>query len=142
MKLSLPSSPAPTGNGLQTPGRWEIDPGHPTIAFWARHLGVAKVRGTFRSFYGTVDVAEEPERSSVRVPIDAASMVTREPSRDEHLRSPDFLDVANHPTLTFVATSVSGARTNWTVIGDLTLRGVTRQVASTSSSRECSRTTT
>lgn len=78
------------------------------IAFWARHLGVAKVRGTFRSFSGTVDVAEEPERSSVRVTIDAASIDTREPSRDEHLRSPDLLDVANHPTLTFVATSVSG----------------------------------
>ncbi len=86
------------------------------------------MRGTFRSFSGTVDVADDPERSSVTVTIDAASIDTRERSRDEHLRSPDFLDVANHPTLTFVATSVSGAGTNWTVVGDLTIRGVTRQV--------------
>jgi polyisoprenoid-binding protein YceI len=65
----------------------------------------------------------------VDVTIDAASIETRDPQRDEHLRSPDFLDVASHPQLGFVATSVSrGKRDRWTVVGDLTIRGVTRSV--------------
>ena len=126
-KLSFPSLPASAAQ-LPPPGRWEIDPSHTTVGFWARHLGVAKVRGTFRSFSGTVDIADDPERSSVAVTIDAASIDTRERFRDEHLRFPDFLDVANHPTLTFVSTSVTAMGTNWTVSGDLTIRGVTRPV--------------
>jgi polyisoprenoid-binding protein YceI len=127
MKLSLPSLSARDAQ-LPPAGRWEIDLAHTTIGFWARHLGVAKVRGTFRSFSGEVEIADDPERSRVAVTIDAASVDTRERSRDEHLRSPDFLDVADHPTLTFVSTSVRQAGAHWIVIGDLTIRGVTRPV--------------
>jgi polyisoprenoid-binding protein YceI len=128
MRLSLPKTPAPAPGQLPPPGRWDIDPAHTTIGFWARHLGVAKVRGTFRSFAGTVHIAEDPALASVSVTIDAASIDTRERPRDEHLRSPDFLDVANYPALTFVSTSVEGSGTRWTIRGDLTIRDVTRPV--------------
>lgn len=113
---------------LPRPGRWTIDTSHTTIGFWARHLGVAKVRGTFRSFEGVVDIAEDPTASSLSVTIDASSIDTREPARDGHLRSADFLDVANHATLTFSSTAVRGDGARWEVDGDLTIRGVTRPV--------------
>lgn len=113
---------------MPAPGVWQIDAAHTLVGFSARHLGVAKVRGQFRSFEGTVVIGEDPTRSQVSVTIDASSIDTREPSRDAHLRSADFLDVDNHPTLTFSSTAVRADGDRWKVDGDLTIRGTTRPV--------------
>ncbi len=110
-------------------GTWTIDPSHSSIEFVARHLMVTKVRGQFQTFRGTITASEQPEQSSVEVEIEAASIDTREPQRDQHLRSPDFLDAASYPNLTFRSTSVRpGREDHWIVTGDLTIRGVTRRV--------------
>jgi polyisoprenoid-binding protein YceI len=117
------------GTTLPAPGVWELDPAHTTVGFVARHLMVAKVRGRFTGVSGSITVAERPEDSSVEVTIDAASIDTREEARDNHLRSPDFLDVENHPAITFRSTRVRHVEGNrWAVDGDLTIRGVTRPV--------------
>jgi polyisoprenoid-binding protein YceI len=110
-------------------GTYEIDPSHSSVGFVARHLMVSKVRGRFTSFSGTITVADAPEQSSVEVTIDAASIDTNDPKRDEHLRSADFLDVENHPTLTFRSTEVEVVDDErLRVTGDLTVRGQTHPV--------------
>lgn len=114
---------------LPAPGVWELDPAHTTVGFVARHLMVTKVRGRFTGVSGSITVAERPEDSCVEVTIDAASVDTREEARDNHLRSPDFLDVEHYPTITFRSTGVRHLGGNrWAVDGELTIRGVTRPV--------------
>ena len=111
------------------PGTWEIDPNHTNIGFVARYLMVTKVRGHFTKFSGAIHVAERPEESSAELTIDAASIDTNQPDRDNHLRSPDFLDVEHYPTLTYKTTKVELTGANkLKVTGDLTIRDVTRPV--------------
>jgi polyisoprenoid-binding protein YceI len=120
-----------TVNGLQAPGpgTWRFDPGHTTLMAEARHLMVTKVRGRFTDFTGTIHVAEVPEESFVEVEIKAASIDTGNADRDAHLRSPDFLDVQKHHTLTFRSTGVElGDGPEFRVPGELSIRGVTRPV--------------
>ena len=119
-----------TVNGLELPtvGTYAIDASHSGVEFVVRHLGLAKVRGRFNDFSGEIVVAEQPERSSANVAIQVASIDTREPNRDEHLRTNDFFDAANFPTIDFRTTEVSGAGTQWDVEGELTIKGVTRPV--------------
>src|SRR5690606_14905290 len=107
-----------------------IDPSHTSVGFTVRHLMVTKVRGTSEKVSGTVKYdPNEPEKIVIDATIDAASINTREAKRDEHLRSPDFFDVAKHPTLTFKSkkAKVQG-KGKLEVIGDLTIRGVTKEV--------------
>src|SRR2546430_3520666 len=85
------------------PGNWVFDPAHTNIMFVARYAMLTKVRGHFNTFDGTIHVAEKPQDSSVEVTIDASSITTDNETRDEHLRSGDFLDLANHPTITFAS---------------------------------------
>lgn len=111
--------------------RWEIDGGHSGIHFSVRHMVIAKVRGQFTRWSGSI-LAQEGElaRASVEVVIDATSIETGVADRDAHLRSADFLDVASHPEITFKSTQlekVDGER--FRLAGELTIRGVTRQVA-------------
>jgi polyisoprenoid-binding protein YceI len=115
---------------VPAPGRWTIDPVHSHIQFIARHMMISKVRGTFREFHGTIDIAEDPTQSSVEATILAASIDTGDPSRDEHLRSEDFLDVQRYPEIRYRSTSVQPAEDDhWRVDGDLAIRGVTRPVS-------------
>jgi polyisoprenoid-binding protein YceI len=110
---------------------WQIDTSHSSITFSARHMMVSKTRGRFETFSGTVDFNEaNPAASSVDVTIDVASLNTRDEKRDGHLRSPDFFDVAQYPTATFVSkvVEVTGENTG-RIIGDLTIKGVTNEVA-------------
>jgi polyisoprenoid-binding protein YceI len=110
-------------------GTWMIDAVHSEVSFVVRHLGVSKVRGRFDSFEGRLATAEDPLRSTVRVTIDAASVNTGNGQRDDHVRSADFLDVANHPHLTFESKSVRvNGEEAFQLEGDLTVRGVTRPV--------------
>jgi polyisoprenoid-binding protein YceI len=111
---------------------WDVDTSHAAANFKVRHLMVAYVRGQLGPITGTVFIDEDDlSRSRVEVSIDARGIDTREPRRDEHLRSPDFLDVANHPNVTFRSTRVEAPRGlagDLRVTGDLTIRGVTRPV--------------
>lgn len=109
---------------------WVIDASHSMITFSVRHMMISKVRGRFTRFDGTVDFDEQnPTNSKVQVTIDASSIDTRDERRDGHLMSPDFLDVANCPTLTFVSKRVEVIdESHGRIIGDLTIRGVTREV--------------
>jgi polyisoprenoid-binding protein YceI len=110
--------------------QWNIDASHSNLQFSVRHLVITKVRGAFRSYRGTLELDENDDLGLARVDvsIDAASIDTAEPKRDEHLRSSDFLDVAAHPTLQFQSRSIVREGSRYRVTGDLTIRGVTRSV--------------
>ncbi|MFF7210754.1 YceI family protein [Streptomyces sp. NPDC008238] len=117
------------GLELPPPGPWTIDPAHSEVGAVAQHLGLSSVHGRFTAFAGRIDVAEQPLASSVEAVIDAASIDTGNGTRDEHLRSADFLHVAEHPTVTYRSTSLEpAAGDRWTVHGELTMRGITRPV--------------
>ena len=112
---------------------WALDPAHTTAGFVATHMMFTTVRGKFRDVKGTITVdADHPDRSSVEVEIAAASIETGVQQRDDHLRSADFLEVADHPTITFRSKRVEGATQRqgdrFRVIGELTIRGQTREV--------------
>jgi polyisoprenoid-binding protein YceI len=110
-------------------GTYALDTMHTTLGFTVRHMGVSKVRGAFNKFEGTIQVAERPEDSKVSVTIEAGSVDTRDENRDNHLRTNDFFDVENHPTWTFVSTAIEPeSPTEWKLVGDLTIRGVTKSV--------------
>ena len=113
---------------LPAAGTWTIDPTHTTVAFSSRHLMAARVRGSFKTFSGMIDIGEAPETSTVRVSIDAASIDTGVEDRDNHLRSPDFLDVTNFPSLEFASTAVRAVAGGYEVDGNLTIRGTSRPV--------------
>jgi polyisoprenoid-binding protein YceI len=117
------------GREVPLPGRWALDPVHSQIQFVARHMMVSRVRGFFREFSGTLLIAEVPEESQVEVTIAAASIDTGDKTRDEHLRSPEFLDVEHYPEITYRSTRVRPADGDkWDVTGQLTIRDVTREV--------------
>lgn len=113
---------------LPQTGTWVIDPAHSQVEISARHLMVSKVRGSFREFSGSIAVDETPDDSSVEVSVVAASIDTGTPDRDDHLRSPDFLDVAEHPTISFRSTSVEPDGSSYRLTGDLTIKGVTKPI--------------
>lgn len=116
------------GTTVPTSGKYEIDPAHSSARFQVRHMGLSKVRGGFDSFSGAIIIDEDPTKSSVDVSLDAASFSTGNEDRDNHIKSPDFLDVENHPALTFRSTSVAQDGDAWNVEGELTAVGVTRPV--------------
>lgn len=109
-------------------GTWTIDPSHSEVGFSVRHLMVSKVKGTFETFTGTITIGENPLDSSVTADVDLTSISTREAQRDEHLRSADFFDVANHPILTFRSTGVKANGDDYVVLGDLSIKGVTHPI--------------
>jgi polyisoprenoid-binding protein YceI len=107
---------------------WSLDMSHSEITFAVKHMMISTVRGKFNTFSGTIDFNEQdPALSTVDVSVDLASVDTRDEKRDGHLKSPDFFDVANHPTMSFKSTSVQKISDNQAkVTGDLTIRGVTQ----------------
>ncbi|MDI3406386.1 YceI family protein [Streptomyces cavernicola] len=124
LTLQLAAPPA-----LPEPGDWEIEPMHSSIAFTARHIGLARIHGRFNNFAGAIRIAERMEQSAMHIVIDAASIDTNVRMRDDHLRSGDFLDVAQFPTLEFYSDRfVHRGGSRWAVTGALSLHGVTRTV--------------
>jgi polyisoprenoid-binding protein YceI len=117
------------GVELPIPGTYALDPAHSHVGFSVRHVMVSRTKGRFADFSGTVTIGEDPLDSSVEVEIQAASIDTRDETRDGHLRSPDFFDAEQFPTLTYRSTRVTPAGPGtWTVDGELTLHGVTQPV--------------
>jgi polyisoprenoid-binding protein YceI len=108
---------------------YQFDKAHTTVGFQVRHI-VSNVGGRFKDFAGTITVDRaKPENSSVEFTIQASSIDTSEPKRDEHLRSPDFFDVAKQPTITFKSTAVKETgKDTYAVTGNLTMRGVTKPI--------------
>jgi len=127
------TSPVNEGGTMAGRGTWKLDPVHTTAEFTVKHLMITTVRGRFTKVNGTIEVDEDnPGESTVEVEIDAASIDTGVADRDAHLRSADFLDVEHFPTLTFRSRRVKGAANKegdrFKVIGDLTIRGTTKEV--------------
>lgn len=113
-----------------TKATWTIDASHAEVGFSVRHLMISTVRGRFGAVSGTAVIDDRnPSASKVDVTIDVSSIDTRQEQRDAHLRSPDFFDVANHPTMHFVSTRIEGDITSeFKLVGNLTIRGVTHEV--------------
>lgn len=109
---------------------WQVDPGHSAVELSVKHLMFSTVRGRLAGASGTLLIDESnPARSSVEMEFEAATIDTGQPDRDAHLRSPDFLDVANHPKIVFKSTAVDPlSQDRLRIAGELTVRGTTRPV--------------
>jgi polyisoprenoid-binding protein YceI len=120
-------APRPVATDLPT-GSWNVDPVHSSVEFQVKHLGIATVKGQFKEFEGTLEVGPDGARAYGTVKVD--SVDTREPQRDDHLRSPDFFDAASYPEITFQSATVRPLdEDTFEIEGDLTIHGVTRTVA-------------
>lgn len=114
---------------LPPAGKWTVDPVHSAVTVSARHLGMASVAATIDDFSATVEIREPVESSTVRAVLRTETINTGNKMRDDHLRSPDFFDVAQYPEIVYEGTSVTpvgGDR--WTVHGTLALHGITKEV--------------
>jgi len=126
---SAPITRVVDGAEVPAAGRYELDPSHSHVGFSVRHLMVSKTKGRFADVLATIVIDDDPQASSVEVEIPVASIDTRDETRDGHLRSADFFDADNHPTLRYRSTTVTPAgKDRWTVDGELTVRGVTLPV--------------
>ena len=110
---------------------WTIDPTHAVVEFSVKHMAISTVKGAFRSFTATGETDAEGVPKRLTMEIDANSISTHNEQRDGHLRSPDFFDVAKHPTLAFTSTQVTANADDLTIVGDLTIRGITKPVTLT-----------
>jgi polyisoprenoid-binding protein YceI len=107
---------------------WTIDPTHSLVEFSVKHMAISTVKGRFTQFTASGATNEDGVPTALSMEIDAASISTNNDQRDGHLRSPDFFDAATHPTLTFRSTKVTGTRDALTIVGELTIRGVTQPI--------------
>ncbi|MCJ0902005.1 YceI family protein [Rhodococcus sp. ARC_M6] len=110
-----------------TAGTWVIDPTHSAVAFSVRHLVVSKVRGTFDEFSGTITVGEDGT-ASVEAEISVDSINTKNEQRDGHIKSADFFDVEKFPKATFKSTEIRAKGSDFVLVGDFSLHGVTRPI--------------
>ncbi|MDH4037763.1 MAG: YceI family protein [Candidatus Krumholzibacteria bacterium] len=120
---ALVAAPAAHAQDIYT-----LDPAHTSVGFKVRHMMVTNVKGSFGTVSGTIKLAPNVENSTVEVSIEAASIDTNNEKRDAHLKSADFLDVETHPMLTFKSKKITKKGEQWVALGDLTIRGVTKEV--------------
>ena len=109
-------------------GTWTLDPSHSEVQFSVRHMMISKVRGTFGVKAATLTAPENPLEATVEATVDVASIDTKDEGRDNHLRSADFFDVENYPTMEFHSTGVRIENGDFLVDGNLTIKGVTKPV--------------
>lgn len=121
---------APTIPGYKA-GTWVLDPAHSEVTFSVRHMMISKVRGAFTVKSATIEAPENPLEAKVTASADAASVDTGDEGRDNHLRSADFFDAEQFPTIEFVSTGVRVDGDDYLVDGDLTIHGVTKPVTFT-----------
>ena len=119
-----------TSEKITVTGDYQLDPAHSRLGFVARHAMVTKVRGQFPDFSGTLHLDEEdPSRSTAEVTVQMGSVETGQPQRDDHLRTSDFFDVEQFPTMSFRSTGAERTgEDRYALTGDLTIKGVTRPV--------------
>ncbi|HEV2723026.1 MAG TPA: YceI family protein [Thermoleophilaceae bacterium] len=110
-------------------GTWVVDPSHSRVEFQVKHLGIASVRGDFEAFEGVLEIGEDPSSSKAYGTVEPASVNTNDEKRDEHLRSADFFDSEQHGRIDFASTSIVPVGDDrFEIKGDLTIRGITREV--------------
>jgi polyisoprenoid-binding protein YceI len=125
----MTTTPSQGVRNVPVPGSYALDQSHSHVSFSARHLMVTKVRGRIPVTAGRLVIGADPQQSSVEATIDVAAVESGDPKRDEHLRSADFFDTANYPTVSFRSTSVEDhGNGEFTLVGDLTVRDATRPV--------------
>lgn len=122
------SAPARTTIPGYVVGTWDIDAVHSDVSFSVRHMMVSKVRGRFTQVSGEIVTGEDFTASSVTATVDASSIDTGNQQRDDHIRSADFFDVANHPTWSFRSTGIRAGGEDYLLDGELTIKGVTKPV--------------
>jgi polyisoprenoid-binding protein YceI len=116
-------------------GTYNVDPAHSSVGFEVRHMGIATVRGAFRSFQGTVDARGTTPVLSGTVDID--SIDTGDENRDGHLKSPEFFDVEQHPQISFYTTTIeAGEDGTIALIGEITIKGITKPIELTGTAGE------
>jgi polyisoprenoid-binding protein YceI len=116
-------------SNFPAPGVYNIDAVHSNVGFIARHLVASKVRGNFAEFSGVITIADTPEASTVQATVQAASITTNNEMRDNHLRSADFLDQTNFPTLELVSTKLTPTGdSTYELVADLTIKGITKSI--------------
>ncbi|MDQ0679855.1 polyisoprenoid-binding protein YceI [Arthrobacter pascens] len=111
-----------------TPGVWTLDMSHSEVGFTVRHAGISKVRGRFTEASAEAHIGHSLAESSLHATVKTSSFDSGDANRDAHVRGADFFDVENHPEMTFHATSVEGDGEDYTLTGDLTIRGITKAV--------------
>ena len=122
------ATPTHTRTAIPT-GTWRIDPVHSKVGFAVKHMGVATVRGEFRDFEGAIEIGDDLETARAHGTVRTASISTNQEQRDEHLRSPDFLNAELHPELSFESTRIEAIdEETLRIHGDLTINGVTREI--------------
>jgi len=109
-------------------GTWTIDTVHSEVSFVVRHMMVSKVRGRFDAFDGTIKTAADPLQSTVTATVDLSSVNTGNETRDNHIRSEDFFDTEKHPVMSYRSTGIRAKGDGYVVDGELTLKGVTKNV--------------
>lgn len=120
--MSTTSTVIPTGT-------WTADPSHSTVGFAVKHMGIATVRGEFNQFTGTIEIGDDLSTAKAYGTVKVESVDTKEPQRDDHLRSPDFFDAAQYPELTFESTSIEALDDEeFRITGNLTIHGVTNEI--------------
>jgi polyisoprenoid-binding protein YceI len=132
MTTASPVSSSSTSSGAAAVQRWIIDPAHTTVSFTVRHMMITNVRGEFGKVAGevTFDPAH-PEQGKISATIEVGSINTRDEKRDAHLRSADFFDVEKYPTITFTSKAVRRKGDGYEVVGELSIRGTSKEVVLT-----------